>query len=32
VVPVYAVWANRRRLAAAGDALTTRVGGQENNE
>ncbi|HET6311307.1 MAG TPA: type II CAAX endopeptidase family protein [Candidatus Nitrosotalea sp.] len=31
-VSVYAVWANRRRIAVAGEALTTRVGAQENNE
>ena len=31
-VSVYAVWTNRGRIAAAGEALTTRVGAQENNE
>jgi uncharacterized protein len=31
-VSVYAVWANRRRLAGAGEALTSRVGAQEKNE
>jgi membrane protease YdiL (CAAX protease family) len=31
-VSVYAIWTNRRRLAVAGDVLTTRVGGRENNE
>jgi membrane protease YdiL (CAAX protease family) len=31
-VSVYAVWAHRRRQAAAGGALTTRVGASENNE
>ena len=31
-VSVYAIWANRHRMAAAGEALTTRVGIQENNE
>jgi membrane protease YdiL (CAAX protease family) len=31
-VSVYAIWAHRRRMARAGEALTTRVGVQENNE
>jgi membrane protease YdiL (CAAX protease family) len=31
-VSVYAIWTNRRRISAAGQALTTRVGVQENNE
>jgi membrane protease YdiL (CAAX protease family) len=31
-VSVYAVWTNRHRIAAAGGALTSRVGAVENNE
>jgi membrane protease YdiL (CAAX protease family) len=31
-VSVYAIWTNRRRLAAAGEALTPRVGAREIND
>jgi membrane protease YdiL (CAAX protease family) len=32
IVTVYAVWTSRRRMTPAGEALTTRIGGHENNE